>query len=337
MEFNKRSDSYKNLQAQARAWVDNYLFKHGIKYPTCTISGCDKQAKQKYIPNPSHETRHLVIFVCPEHLQSIINPPSSTKYKVSNRENKIQSLQGDLPEPTNIHEMVKTKDNGRSKNALRQEIRKLIKQHLPHLKNKMCENKSSGEKSKCKSGEDVTYYLRQEKSPFEVSFLCRSCRAKVKHYPEILQKTPTYNVKKMATESIPADALEQNQTNYTLEQANKLLKSELQRWSASYGIAPSPLCAIPQCDYEFPEDKIFSDEVNILFPAGNNPLIVALFCPEHTSMQDNLEMAYQDYYQFKYSSRTSPNKQNLAYFRSPETLLTYHLEEQDRIKREEGY
>jgi len=321
----------KNLQRSANRWATDYLYKYGIEYPTCQFPKCNKKAEQKYIPNPSKDTRHYINFFCKDHFQKIINPKqgyltedeqndetltAEQKHQIKTSRER-QNLLNELPDPFNIKEMPKTKSQGKSKTAVRREIRAMLSGELSYIKKDYCE---FPECEYTAVDKDVTYYMRPDGSIYNVSFLCRSCRGKANYDKTILQRTPSYELKQIILES-------ENNKEYILEEGVKettmFLKERLKKECAIRGVYPTNECCC--CLSEIPKEKLLtSPKIDAVFPDGLNHLKVAFFCEDCSEMSD--QHSYDLFYEYKYPA------QDIAQFAPAQSSLRHYLEYKENIE-----
>jgi len=318
---------------RALRWANDYMFKHGIKYPRCQFPGCKEKSTQKHIPDPSPQEKRYMNFYCPEHSQYVTNPPKPAlteeeKEKnlsaeqqqkiIEQREKQIKEIE--IPDPYDITDLKKTKHNGKTKTAIQKEIRALLNSSLRHVKPHTCENPN------CKSSkvhQEILPYMRPDGSDYNVSFLCRSCVGKVPYDERILQITPAYDLYKLAKER--EGQSDEDKFRESWKEGNQFLIERLKLECSARNIFPESKCTM--CGASIPEDELFSPKTDIVFPRGVSHMHVAFFCEDCQLMSDGFG-SYDTIRKYGYEP------QDLTEFAPPSSCLRSHLEFLEDIKKE---
>jgi len=329
-EMKKNQEKLAKRRKAALRWANDYMFKHGIEMPQCQHPRCDEKANQKHIIAPDRANRQYVYFFCDNHIRQIIKGTEpgltdeekerlSTEEQLKLKEQRTEEeLVKELPDPYDITDLKKTKFNGKTKTALRREIRTLLRTSLSYLDQSHCENIDCENSSVFK---DVSYYLRPDGSDYNVSFLCRSCKGKVNYDKTILKKTPSYDLKKLAKQN--EDKSDAEKYTKSFQEANQFLIDRLKAECSARNIFPENKCIA--CLAEIPKDELFSPKINVVFPKANSHMHVAFFCEKCTQDSDRGD-SYDTFFEYRWEP------QDLTQFAPPHSCIRIHLEEVEEMQ-----
>ena len=331
-KIEKDQEKLAKLRKSALRWANDYMFKHGIEMPECQHPRCEKQANQKHILVPNKANRKYVYFFCDNHIRQIIKGTKpgltdeeqdklSTEEQLELKEQRTkEELVKELPDPYDITDLKKTKLNGKTKTALRREIRTILRTSLSHLDQSHCENID------CKSTnllQDISYYLRPDGSDYNVSFLCRSCKGKVNYDKTILKKTPSYELMELVKQN--EDKSDEELYSKSFKEGNQFLIERLKAECSARNIFPENTCTM--CGAEIPEQELLSPKIDVVFPKASSHMYVAFFCEECQIMSDRGD-SYDTFFEYGYQP------QNLTDFAPPNSCIRTHFNEVEKIQYE---